>query len=417
MEVPGARRARGRVGPGGRPGAAAQERRESGADRLVDQLRTDEVDVRVEPARGDDLALARDHLGRGAHDHVVGNAGHQIGVAGLADGDDPPVADADVGLHDAPVVDDDRVRDHQVERARRARGAHGLAHPVPEHLAAAELGFLARGREIALDANEKLRVGQPHAVARRGAVEIGVLPAGQPQRHERRSHAASFASACSRAPPSVKAFRPKTRRAPPSSTSVTRFSSPGSKRTAVPAGTLSRMPNAWARSNRSARLTSKKWKCEPTWIGRSPVLATVSSTVRRPWFATTSPSPSKYSPGITPPSFAQPRWNWEPLANRMMDGDELGAVGERALDLNLFDHLRHSLHHVVATEDAEPGLHQLRHAPPVANALEDLRGDERERFRMIELETAPAAPPRDFGRGEDEQLLLLTRSEVHRRAS
>ena len=33
--------------------------------------------------------------------------GHQVGIARLADGDDAAVADADVGLHDAPVVDDD----------------------------------------------------------------------------------------------------------------------------------------------------------------------------------------------------------------------------------------------------------------------------------------------------------------------
>src|SRR4029453_505000 len=203
----------------------------------------------------------------------------------------------------------------------------------------------------------------------------------------------------------------KKGRAPASSTSVTRFSSPGSKRTAVPAGTLSRMPNACARSNRSVRLTSKKWKCEPTWMGRSAVLVNISSTARRPWFATTSPSPSTYSPGITPASFAQS------LANRMVNGDELGAVGERALDLNFLDHLRHAFHHVVATEDAEPRRHPLRHGPPVADALEDLRGDERERLGVVELETASAAPPRDFGRGEDEQLLLLARSEVHRRAS
>jgi len=43
-------------------------------------------------------------------------------------------------------------------------------------------------------------------------------------------------------------------------------------------------PNAAARSNASARLTSKKWKCEPTWTGRSPVLRTLSVvTFSVPW--------------------------------------------------------------------------------------------------------------------------------------
>ena len=33
-------------------------------------------------------------------DHAGRDAGHEIGVAGLAHRDDAPVADADVGLHD-----------------------------------------------------------------------------------------------------------------------------------------------------------------------------------------------------------------------------------------------------------------------------------------------------------------------------
>src|SRR5437870_2031324 len=177
--------------------------------------------------------------------------------------------------------------------------------------------------------------------------------------------------------------------------------------TAVRAGTLSRSPKACARSKRSARLTSKKWKCEPIWIGRSPVLVTVRSTVRRPWFAMMSPSPSRYSPGITVGL----------LANRMVNGDELGAVGKGALDLHLLEHLRHSLHHAVAAEDVEARRHQVGDAPAVANPLENLGGDQRQRFGVVELETATTSPARDFGGGEHEELLLLTRGEVHRRAS
>ena len=105
-------------------------------------------------------------------------------------------------------------------------------------------------------------------------------------------------SAASRWSPRVRLFRPDSHWAPATSTSVTRLASPGSKRTAVPAGMFSRMPNARARSNRSARFTSKKWKCEPTWMGRSPTLVTSSSSVRRPTLATMSPSAKRYSPGI-----------------------------------------------------------------------------------------------------------------------
>ena len=55
VDVPRAGRARRGVRSGRGAGAAAEQRREPGADRLTDQLGTDEVDVRVEPARRDDL--------------------------------------------------------------------------------------------------------------------------------------------------------------------------------------------------------------------------------------------------------------------------------------------------------------------------------------------------------------------------
>src|SRR5207253_7772489 len=80
------------------------------------------------------------------------------------------------------------------------------------------------------------------------------------------------------------------------------------------------------------------------------------------------------------------------LANRVVNGDELGAVGERPLDLHLLEHLGHPFHHVVAAEDVEARRHQIRDAPAVANAFEDLGRDERERLRVVQLEAAPASP-------------------------
>src|SRR5262249_53157897 len=130
-----------------------------------------------------------------ADDHAVRHPGHQVGVAGLADRDDPAVADADVGLHDPPGVDDHRAGDDDVEHARRAGRASGLAHAIADDLAAAELRLLAGRREVTLDADEQLRVGQTHSITGGRTVEIGVLPARQPERHDGRSHAASFAIA------------------------------------------------------------------------------------------------------------------------------------------------------------------------------------------------------------------------------
>ena len=88
------------------------------ADRLLALLGRDEMDVRVDAARREQTALARDDLGARADDDV--DAGLDVRVAGLADAGDAAVLDADVGLDDAPGVDDDGVRDdgvgHRVDR-------------------------------------------------------------------------------------------------------------------------------------------------------------------------------------------------------------------------------------------------------------------------------------------------------------
>ena len=67
---------------------------------------------RVEAAGGEDLAFAGDDLGAGADDD--GDARLDVGIAGLADGGDAAVLQADVGFDDAPVVEDQRVGDDGV---------------------------------------------------------------------------------------------------------------------------------------------------------------------------------------------------------------------------------------------------------------------------------------------------------------
>ena len=85
-------------------------------------------------------------LGARADDDV--DAGLDVGIAGLADGRDAAVLEADIGLHDAPMVEDQRVGDDGVDGALGARDL-ALAHAVADDLAAAELHLLAVGGEVA----------------------------------------------------------------------------------------------------------------------------------------------------------------------------------------------------------------------------------------------------------------------------
>src|SRR4029078_5099708 len=57
-DVPDAGRAGGRVGPGGRTRPAAEPGGDAAGQRLVGLLRTDEVDVAVDPSGGQDVPLA-----------------------------------------------------------------------------------------------------------------------------------------------------------------------------------------------------------------------------------------------------------------------------------------------------------------------------------------------------------------------
>ena len=117
--VPGA----GRAGRGQRavrrPGAAAEHRGDAGHQRLVDLLRADEMDMRVHGAGGEDLAFAGDRLGAGADDDV--DARLRVRIAGLADRGDAAVLQADIGLDDPPMIDDQRIGDDGVDGAFGAR--------------------------------------------------------------------------------------------------------------------------------------------------------------------------------------------------------------------------------------------------------------------------------------------------------
>ena len=77
------------------------------------------------------------------------------------------------------VFHDDGVCDHQIKHiVARAGGAAALAHAVADDFAAAKGDLVAINREVALDLDDQLAVGEAHAVARGGAEHVGVGGAG-----------------------------------------------------------------------------------------------------------------------------------------------------------------------------------------------------------------------------------------------
>lgn len=115
------------------------------------------------------------------------------------------------------MIEDESPGDHQVGGALGA-GRPGLPHRLPDDLAAAEddlvTGAGRPDRQVGLDLDEQVGVGQPHPVTGRGTEQQGITLAVD---HGSR--------------------RPGTTRAPPSGTSSTSWAMPGSNRSDVPAGT------------------------------------------------------------------------------------------------------------------------------------------------------------------------------------
>jgi len=104
--------------------------RDAGRERLVHDLRADEVDVPVDASGSDDASFAGDDLRRRADLQQGIHAIRDVRVARLAERDDPTVPHADVALHDAPMVEDDGVRDHEIRSTGGAR-RRPLLHRLP----------------------------------------------------------------------------------------------------------------------------------------------------------------------------------------------------------------------------------------------------------------------------------------------
>ncbi len=205
----------------------------------------------------------------------------------------------DVGLHDAPVVDDERVGYHRVERPIGPRGPGRLAHAITDHLAPSELHLVARQGQIAFDPDQQLGIGESHPIARGRAIEVCVLASAHAQAHGRALPLGQPTECCVLIRALGQAVQPvhsaRAAELAPGSRAWRRRARSARR---YPAATLSRIPNARCRSKRSARFTSKKWKCEPTWIGPVTRVGDLELHSRRPALATMSPSPSRYSPGI-----------------------------------------------------------------------------------------------------------------------
>ena len=179
VDVPGSRGAGGGVGTGGGPGTTPEHGGHARHQGLFHLLGADEMDMAIDTPGGQDLALAGNDLG--ARPDQDGDPGLHVRVAGLADGGDAPPLDAQVGLDDAPVIQDQGIGDDQVHHL--GGGSLALAHAVADHLAATEFHLLAIEGVILFHLNPEFGIPQAHPVARGGTVHLGIGPPAD-RRHQ-----------------------------------------------------------------------------------------------------------------------------------------------------------------------------------------------------------------------------------------
>ena len=175
LEVPWPRCAGGGKGTGGRSGSATEHGGDATGQRLIDLLRRDEMNVRVDTAGGDDQAFGADDLGAGPDDDV--HTGLGIRIARLSNGHNAAVFDTDIGFDDACCVNDQGIGQHQIHSALIARQLR-LRHAIADGFAATKLDFLAvtAGEQsvVFLHLDHQIRIRQADPIANGGTEHFNV---------------------------------------------------------------------------------------------------------------------------------------------------------------------------------------------------------------------------------------------------
>src|SRR6516162_8718501 len=169
--------------------------------------------MHVDAAGRDNLTLAGDHLGSRSENDV--DVRLHIGIARLAYGGNAPVLDTDVGLHNPPVIENERVGDDGINRALAA-GSLRLAHAVADDFPATELHLLAIDCKVLFHLDDEVGIGEAHLVSDRWAKHLRVGGTSHSVRHARlpRSSTENHGAVTLRKAPMTDWWKPYTRRAP-----------------------------------------------------------------------------------------------------------------------------------------------------------------------------------------------------------
>src|ERR1700729_3793756 len=90
-----------------------------------------------------------------------------MGITGLADSDNPSIADAEIGFDDTGLgIDDGRVLNHTIERFVGILGRGAIALAVAKSFSSSNQELMTVDRIVPFNLGEETGVAQPHQIAR-----------------------------------------------------------------------------------------------------------------------------------------------------------------------------------------------------------------------------------------------------------
>src|SRR6266852_5568843 len=140
------------------------------------------MDMRVDAAGGDNVTFTGDHLGSRTDNNV--DVRLDVRIAGFAYGGNTSFLNADVGLHNSPVIENQGVSDDGINRALAARTLR-LAHAVANDFPTSELHLLAVHSEILLHLDDKIGICKAHLVTNGWAKHLRIGGTAHCVRHFR----------------------------------------------------------------------------------------------------------------------------------------------------------------------------------------------------------------------------------------
>ena len=431
-QIPWPRRTGGGIGASGRASTTTNHGGDAAHQGFFDLLRANKVNMGIDATRRQDRTFTSNHFRTRANNNI--HSGLHIRVTGFADFYNTTVLDADVTFNHTPVIQYQRVGDHQIHR-RFTVGwiiQHlALTHAITDHLTAAEFHFIAIDGEVFFYLNPQVGITQADFVANGRPEHLGISGAihldrdrmvvctfsGRQLAHHFATKSVNFALASKLHQLDVATlagFKPHGR-----SRSDIKMEAQGS--IAVEAerrigfskmivrtdlnGTVTGVFNPERQgftANVQFNVTADGLYF--TW-NKHLCLPVVDRVCCLHYHAERG---NESSLGIFSSGFHGSRGMPSGLTNRFVNRHQLGAIREGGFHLHFVNQFWHAVHHLLGAEQGFTVAHQFGNGFTVTGTFDNFHGDVSHGFGIVELQAAIQSSLGQQRGSEDQQLVFFS---------